>query len=95
MIFPIEEHLENLCSTLKNSPSRCMILTAETGAGKSIILGSLGLALGDRADYESIRTGAESALVELSVTSDDERDCISKYDNEVFYINSSDKITLR
>lgn len=37
MQFPVEEHLESLCSTLKNSPSRCIILTAETGAGKSTI----------------------------------------------------------
>lgn len=41
------------------------ILTGETGAGKSIVLGSIRLALGARADKESIRSGAEYALVEL------------------------------
>ena len=41
------------------------ILTGETGAGKSIILGSVGLALGGRADRDMIRTGADQALVEL------------------------------
>ena len=41
------------------------ILTGETGAGKSIILGSIALALGAKADREMIRTGAESALIEL------------------------------
>ncbi len=41
------------------------ILTGETGAGKSIIIGSVNLALGARADKEMIRTGAEYALVEL------------------------------
>lgn len=41
------------------------ILTGETGAGKSIIIGSINLALGAKADREMIRTGAEYALVEL------------------------------
>ncbi len=41
------------------------ILTGETGAGKSIIIGSVNLALGARADKDMIRTGAEYALVEL------------------------------
>jgi DNA repair protein RecN (Recombination protein N) len=38
-------------------------LTGETGAGKSILLDSLGLALGDRADTGLIRAGAEQAVV--------------------------------
>ena len=42
------------------------ILTGETGAGKSIIIGSVNLALGGKADKEMIRTGAEYALVELT-----------------------------
>ncbi len=42
------------------------ILTGETGAGKSILIGSINLALGAKADKEYIRTGAESALVELT-----------------------------
>lgn len=41
------------------------ILTGETGAGKSIIIGSVNLALGAKADKEYIRTGADYALVEL------------------------------
>lgn len=41
------------------------ILTGETGAGKSIIIGSINLALGAKADREAIRSGAEYALVEL------------------------------
>ena len=47
------------------------ILTGETGAGKSIVIGSLGLALGDRADSDAIRVGAEYALVELSLITDE------------------------
>lgn len=41
------------------------ILTGETGAGKSIIIGSINLALGAKADKELIRTGADYALIEL------------------------------
>ena len=41
------------------------ILSGETGAGKSIIIGSVNLALGAKADKELIRTGAEYASVEL------------------------------
>ena len=41
------------------------ILTGETGAGKSIVIGSVNMALGAKADKELIRTGAEYALVEL------------------------------
>ena len=36
--FPITSHLENICDSLKNSPSRFLVLTAETAAGKSTIL---------------------------------------------------------
>lgn len=50
------------------------ILTGETGAGKSIIIGSVNLALGAKADKEYIRTGAEYALVEL-IFSLNERQC--------------------
>lgn len=41
------------------------VLTGETGAGKSIILGSVNLALGGKASPDLIRSGAESALIEL------------------------------
>ena len=41
------------------------ILTGETGAGKSIIIGSVGLALGKKAQPELIREGAEYAYIEL------------------------------
>ena len=42
------------------------ILTGETGAGKSIIIGSINLALGGKAGKDYIRTGEEYALVELT-----------------------------
>ncbi|HJU90249.1 MAG TPA: DNA repair protein RecN [Gemmatimonadaceae bacterium] len=40
------------------------VLTGETGAGKSIIVGALGLLLGERASSDLIRTGADKAIVE-------------------------------
>ncbi len=40
------------------------ILTGETGAGKSIMIGALGLVLGERADSDSVRAGAKTAVVE-------------------------------
>ena len=40
------------------------VLSGETGAGKSIIVGALGLLLGERASAELIRTGADRAVVE-------------------------------
>ena len=33
--LPVTGHLDEICTTLKNAPSRFMVLTAETGAGKS------------------------------------------------------------
>src|SRR3954469_24851771 len=40
------------------------VLSGETGAGKSIIVGALGLLLGERANADVIRTGADKASVE-------------------------------
>ena len=41
------------------------ILTGETGAGKSILIGSVNLALGQKMSREMIREGADYAYVEL------------------------------
>ena len=46
------------------------ILTGETGAGKSILLGSVNLALGGRFHADMLRTGAKFGLVELTFTID-------------------------
>lgn len=40
------------------------VITGETGAGKSIILGAIGLLLGQRADVKSIRKGASKCIIE-------------------------------
>lgn len=49
------------------------ILTGETGAGKSIIIGSVNLALGQKAPRDIIRSGAEYAWVELVFGVDEEQ----------------------
>ncbi len=49
------------------------ILTGETGAGKSLLLGSVNLALGGKFEKEMLRKGADSALVELIFSCEEER----------------------
>ena len=49
------------------------IMTGETGSGKSIIIGSVNIALGQKANKSMIRTGASFGLAELLFTTKDER----------------------
>lgn len=49
------------------------ILTGETGAGKSLLLGSVNLALGGKFEKEMLRNGKDSALVELFFSCQDVR----------------------
>lgn len=55
--FAIIDHLD---LDLKD---KLTALTGETGAGKSILLGALGLLLGDRADSDSVRAGSSKAEI--------------------------------
>lgn len=71
-------HVKNLALIDEQEVSFCRgmnILTGETGAGKSVIIGSINLALGAKADKELIRTGADYALVEL-IFSLNEQQCL-------------------
>ena len=54
------------------------VITGETGAGKSIILGAIGLLLGQRADVKAIRRGASKCIIEA-------RFDISAYDMRSFF----------
>jgi DNA repair protein RecN (Recombination protein N) len=54
------------------------VITGETGAGKSIILGALGLILGQRSDSKVIREGAAKCVVEGSFS-------IAAYDLQSFF----------
>ena len=53
--------IDQLDLTLEQGMS---VITGETGAGKSIILGALGLLQGNRADAKAIKTGAKKCVVE-------------------------------
>ena len=55
-----------------NFNSGLNILTGETGAGKSIILGSIDLALGGKYSADMLRSGAPYGLVELTFEIDDQ-----------------------
>ena len=60
-------HIENyaLISRLDiNLNGGFSVITGETGAGKSIILGAIGLLKGQRADVKSIKTGEKRCVVE-------------------------------
>jgi DNA repair protein RecN (Recombination protein N) len=64
--------IENLSVTFENGLN---ILTGETGAGKSIIVGSLSFLLGGKADADVIRTGSEEAAVSAVISlREDNRD---------------------
>ena len=54
------------------------VITGETGAGKSIILGAIGLLLGQRAESKTIKQGAEKCIVEAHFD-------LSRYDLAVFF----------
>ena len=54
------------------------VITGETGAGKSIILGAIGLLLGNRADTRQIRTGADRCTIEAHFN-------LSRYDFQPFF----------
>jgi DNA repair protein RecN (Recombination protein N) len=53
------------------------VLTGETGAGKSIIVGALSLLLGERASSDAVRAGAERAVVEGVFDVEDRADLLS------------------
>ena len=60
------------------------ILSGETGAGKSIIIGSINLALGEKVQKEMLRENAEYALVELIFSVTDEKQKEMLRELEVF-----------
>ena len=63
----LELHIRNLAlfddATVELGPG-LNVLTGETGAGKSLVAGALGLVLGDRGEADRIRTGEDVASVE-------------------------------
>lgn len=57
------------------------VITGETGAGKSIILGAIGLLLGNRADARLVKAGTDKCIVEAHFD-------ISRYDMQQFFIDN-------
>ena len=57
------------------------VITGETGAGKSIILGASGLLLGNRADSKSIKAGRDRCVIEAHFD-------LSKYDMQQFFTDN-------
>ncbi|MDD2981314.1 MAG: DNA repair protein RecN [Hespellia sp.] len=68
------------------------ILTGETGAGKSIILGSINLALGGKYSKDMLRTGTQFGLVELVFSIENEK--IEKILNELDIFSEDGQIIL-
>ena len=54
------------------------VITGETGAGKSIILGAIALLLGQRADSKSIKQGADKCVIEAHFD-------LTRYDMDAFF----------
>ena len=54
------------------------VITGETGAGKSIVLGAIGLLLGQRADLKTLKQGAERCVIEAHFD-------LSRYDMKDFF----------
>lgn len=54
------------------------IITGETGAGKSVIIEAISMALGARADTDYIRTGAEKAVISMLIDTKDEQYSIKR-----------------
>ena len=54
------------------------VITGETGAGKSIILGAIGMLLGQRADLKAIKQGADKCVIEAQFD-------LSRYDMQDFF----------
>jgi len=83
-----------LIEDLTVEPGRGLnIMTGETGAGKSIIIDALSLILGERADSDSVRKGAEKAVVEGFLDISDNKRLI--YLLAAHEIESGDELILR
>ena len=68
------------------------VITGETGAGKSLLLGSVNIALGNKVSKDIIRTGAQFALVELTFQVDEV--CASKLKQMDIFMEEGNIITV-
>ena len=71
------------------------VLTGETGAGKSIILDALGLALGGRGEAGLVRSGAKQAVATAVFTAPDDADLIELIREKGFDVTPGEALILR
>ena len=71
------------------------VLTGETGAGKSIILDALGLALGGRGEAGLVRSGAKQAVATAVFTAPDDADLIALIEEKGFDVTPGEDLILR
>ncbi len=71
------------------------VLSGETGAGKSIIIDSLNLVLGERADKDLVRTGTQKARVEGIFSLDDESEITDILAENGIDVEDNEMIVLR
>lgn len=71
------------------------VLTGETGAGKSIILDALGLALGARGDAGLVRHGAKQAVATAVFTTPDDAELIAALEEKGFEVKAGEELILR
>lgn len=69
-----------------------IVLTGETGAGKSLILGSVNIALGNKVPKDVIRTGADFSIVELTFLVNEE--IIKKIKNMDIFVGEDNTVTV-
>lgn len=69
-----------------------IVLTGETGAGKSLILGSVNIALGNKVPKDVIRTGADFSIVELTFFVNEEM--IKKIKNMDIFVGEDNTVTV-
>jgi DNA repair protein RecN (Recombination protein N) len=71
------------------------IFTGSTGAGKTIIIGALGLALGERASEDSIRTGAKNSSVEAVFSISNKSDEFRRLEVAGELIDDNERLIIR
>ena len=71
------------------------VITGETGAGKSIILGAIGLLLGQRADMKAIKDGADKCIVEAHFDLQDDEGIATFFEENELEADPADTIIRR
>ncbi len=71
------------------------VITGETGAGKSIIIGALNLAFGEKASSSMIRTGCEEAIIECCFAGKNKINSLYKLLDENNFLNFDNQLVLK